>query len=232
MSGASAHSRRRGAVPRRDARREAAAAGAKADAARRLPAAADAAPPPRKASEGPAPAPPARRAVARDPPPKAPNPGIDRRTAERLRKGEMAIERRIDLHGMTQDHAHATLDRFIAAAWGDGMRMLLVITGKGNVGSGGGVLRRSRAALARRRRPRRARAADRDGAAAPRRRRRALCAAAAAEERTVTPFGEKLRELRRARGRHAQADGRRAASCRRPIFPRSSTAIAAARRPR
>ena len=55
----------------------------------------------------------------------------------------MAIERRIDLHGMTQDHAHATLDRFIAAAWSDGKRMLLVITGKGNVGSGGGVLRRS-----------------------------------------------------------------------------------------
>jgi DNA-nicking Smr family endonuclease len=71
------------------------------------------------------------------------NPGIDRRTAERLRKGEMAIERRIDLHGMTQDHAHATLDRFIATAWGDGKRMLLVITGKGSIGSGGGILRRS-----------------------------------------------------------------------------------------
>jgi DNA-nicking Smr family endonuclease len=71
------------------------------------------------------------------------NPGIDRRTAERLRKGEIAIDRRIDLHGMTQDDAHATLDRFIAAAWSNGKRMLLVITGKGNVGTGGGVLRRS-----------------------------------------------------------------------------------------
>ncbi len=71
------------------------------------------------------------------------NPGIDRRTAERLRKGDLAIERRIDLHGMTQDHAHAVLDRFIAGAWRDGKRMLLVITGKGNVGAGGGVLRRS-----------------------------------------------------------------------------------------
>ena len=108
--------------------------------ARRLPAVADAAPTPRKAAKAQAPASP--RAVVAPPAAKA-NPGIDRRTADRLRKGEMAIERRIDLHGMTQDHAHATLDRFIAAAWGDGMRMLLVITGKGNVGSGGGVLRRS-----------------------------------------------------------------------------------------
>jgi DNA-nicking Smr family endonuclease len=70
----------------------------------------------------------------------APNPGLDRRTAERLRKGEIAIERRIDLHGMTQDHAHATLDRFVAGAWSDGKRMLLVITGKGSGGEG--VLRR------------------------------------------------------------------------------------------
>ncbi|MBV8537384.1 MAG: hypothetical protein JO128_17430, partial [Alphaproteobacteria bacterium] len=29
------------------------------------------------------------------------NPGIDRRTAERLRKGDMTIDRRLDLHGMT-----------------------------------------------------------------------------------------------------------------------------------
>ncbi len=69
-----------------------------------------------------------------------PNPGLDRRTAERLRKGEIAIERRIDLHGMTQDDAHAALDRFIRLCWKDGRRMLLVITGKGS--GGAGVLRR------------------------------------------------------------------------------------------
>jgi DNA-nicking Smr family endonuclease len=74
--------------------------------------------------------------------PAKPNPGIDRGTAERLRKGEMAIERRLDLHGMTQDDAHAALDRFVRKAWGDGKRMLLVITGKGSVSAGGGVLRR------------------------------------------------------------------------------------------
>jgi DNA-nicking Smr family endonuclease len=69
-----------------------------------------------------------------------PNPGLDRRTAERLRKGEIAIERRIDLHGMTQDDAHAALDRFVRQCWKDGRRMLLVITGKGSGGEG--VLRR------------------------------------------------------------------------------------------
>jgi len=69
-----------------------------------------------------------------------PNPGLDRRTAERLRKGDIAIERRIDLHGMTQEDAHASLDRFVRQCWKDGKRMLLVITGKGSVGEG--VLRR------------------------------------------------------------------------------------------
>jgi DNA-nicking Smr family endonuclease len=69
-----------------------------------------------------------------------PNPGLDRRTAERLRKGEIAIERRLDLHGMTQDDAHAALDRFVRQCWKDGRRMLLVITGKGSGGEG--VLRR------------------------------------------------------------------------------------------
>lgn len=69
-----------------------------------------------------------------------PNPGLDRRTAERLRKGEIPIDGRIDLHGMTQENAHAALDRFVRQAWKDGKRMLLVITGKGNLGEG--VLRR------------------------------------------------------------------------------------------
>jgi hypothetical protein len=41
---------------------------------------------------------------------------------------------------MTQDDAHAALDRFVRQAWKDGRRMLLVITGKGNLGEG--VLRR------------------------------------------------------------------------------------------
>jgi len=94
-------------------------------------------PPPRPVHERPAfvPAPPAPKA--------SPNPGIDRRTAERLRKGAMEIDRRLDLHGMTEAAAHAALDRFVRQAWQDGVRVLLIITGKGSVGSGGGVLRRN-----------------------------------------------------------------------------------------
>lgn len=77
------------------------------------------------------------------PNPKIANPGIDRRTAERLRKGELAIDRRLDLHGMTEADAHAALDRFVRQAWHGHARVLLVITGKGSVGQGGGVLRRN-----------------------------------------------------------------------------------------
>lgn len=75
--------------------------------------------------------------------PAAPNPGIDRRTAERLRRGEMEIDTRLDLHGMTEAAAHATLDRAVASAWRAGLRVLLVITGKGSLKEGGGVLRRN-----------------------------------------------------------------------------------------
>lgn len=60
--------------------------------------------------------------------------GLDRRTADRLRKGKLAIEARIDLHGMTQERAHAALDQFIAAAAERGLRAVLVITGKGGGG--------------------------------------------------------------------------------------------------
>ncbi len=74
------------------------------------------------------------------PPPPRPNPGIDRSTLERLRKGDIPIDRRIDLHGLTLEEAHATLDRFLLRAWLEGARMLLVITGKGGQAATG-VLR-------------------------------------------------------------------------------------------
>ena len=58
--------------------------------------------------------------------------GIDRRTAQRLVRGQFCIEDRIDLHGMTQDEARRALGRFIKRAAADGMRCVLVITGKGS----------------------------------------------------------------------------------------------------
>ena len=71
--------------------------------------------------------------------------GIDRRQALRLKRGQLAIEARLDLHGMTQTEAHRALAAFVARADATGKRVLLVVTGKGTrSGVGGsptGVLR-------------------------------------------------------------------------------------------
>jgi len=60
-----------------------------------------------------------------------PTPGLDRRTAERLRRGTREPDARIDLHGMTAERAHRALDRRIGEALARGERLVLVITGKG-----------------------------------------------------------------------------------------------------
>lgn len=52
----------------------------------------------------------------------------------------MALEGRLDLHGMSQDLARAALSAFVLRGHGEGRRAILVITGKG--ASGDGVLRR------------------------------------------------------------------------------------------
>ena len=68
--------------------------------------------------------------------------GLDRRTARRLKRGQLAAEARLDLHGMTQDRAHGALRDFIQESRMVRRRCVLVITGKGSVASGkGGVLR-------------------------------------------------------------------------------------------
>lgn len=64
-------------------------------------------------------------------PKKSSTPPLDKRTAQRLRKGKMSVEGRIDLHGMTQAEAHRALLRFIAASRSMNRRLVLVITGKG-----------------------------------------------------------------------------------------------------
>jgi len=63
-------------------------------------------------------------------------PGLDKRTAERLRRGQIAIEARIDLHGHSQAEAHRALTAFIIGAAEAGRRCVLVITGKGAAGAG------------------------------------------------------------------------------------------------
>jgi len=67
--------------------------------------------------------------------------GIDRASFEKLKRGQMAIEARLDLHGKTQDEAYRELSSFIARAQAQGKRLALVITGKGREGKG--VLRES-----------------------------------------------------------------------------------------
>lgn len=70
-----------------------------------------------------------------------PGAGVDKRTTQRLKRGQLAIEGRLDLHGLTQAAAHARLDRFLASSQERGLRCVLVITGKGRVSEEGGVLR-------------------------------------------------------------------------------------------
>lgn len=58
-------------------------------------------------------------------------PGVDRRTAERLRRGLLPVGARLDLHGLTREQARVALNAFIAKSAKQGKRCLLVITGKG-----------------------------------------------------------------------------------------------------
>lgn len=65
---------------------------------------------------------------------------IDRRSWTRLRRGQIEIERTLDLHGRTQTEAHGALNRFLTMASAAGLRCVLVVTGKGR-SEGRGVLR-------------------------------------------------------------------------------------------
>ena len=66
---------------------------------------------------------------------------LDRRSAERLSRGQLPIEGRLDLHGLTQAAAADRLAKFLGRAQGEGKRCVLVITGKGGSGERAGVLR-------------------------------------------------------------------------------------------
>lgn len=84
-----------------------------------------------------------------DPPPRASAPPapaeragpgplrMDAKTHGRMRKGKLAPEARIDLHGMTLAEAHPRLNRFLFDAHAKGLRLVLVITGKGRGGADG-----------------------------------------------------------------------------------------------
>jgi DNA-nicking Smr family endonuclease len=63
---------------------------------------------------------------------------------QRIARGKDEIDGRLDLHGLTQSEAHATLLRFLRAASARGARLVLVITGKGARAAEGerGILKR------------------------------------------------------------------------------------------
>ena len=56
---------------------------------------------------------------------------MDSKAFTRMKRGKLVPEARIDLHGMTIDQAHPELIRFILTAQTRGLRLVLVITGKG-----------------------------------------------------------------------------------------------------
>lgn len=60
----------------------------------------------------------------------------DRRTADRLKKGRMDIDARLDLHGSTLAQAHSRLYGFIVSAQTSGARCVLIVTGKGRSSKG------------------------------------------------------------------------------------------------
>ncbi len=56
---------------------------------------------------------------------------FDRRTRQKLTRGNVDIEARLDLHGHTAAIAHSELLRFLVSCRDQGKRTVLVITGKG-----------------------------------------------------------------------------------------------------
>lgn len=73
---------------------------------------------------------------------------LDRRLKTRIGKGTVAIDARVDLHGLTQATAHLRLRKFLSESQSAGAKVGLVITGKGHsadassISGERGVLRR------------------------------------------------------------------------------------------
>lgn len=65
---------------------------------------------------------------------------LDKRTEEKLRKGKMPIERKLDLHGFNKSQAYAALENFITTAFNQKCRCVLVVTGKGKPKTSAGWL--------------------------------------------------------------------------------------------
>lgn len=89
-------------------------------------------PPVGRAIEKPLPKPAARKSGDQE---------VDRRTDQKLKRGQYPVDFTLDLHGLTQTAAHDKLMATLRRSYNQGLRCVLVITGKGR-GEGQGVLRR------------------------------------------------------------------------------------------
>jgi DNA-nicking Smr family endonuclease len=71
---------------------------------------------------------------------------IDRRARQKIARGRVEIDARLDLHGMKQNEARERLSAFLHRAQARGKSLVLIITGKGTAAPEGaerGVLRRA-----------------------------------------------------------------------------------------
>jgi DNA-nicking Smr family endonuclease len=68
---------------------------------------------------------------------------LERPVKRKIAKGRLALEARIDLHGLYQSEAHVLLLDFLIRAHERGMRHVLVITGKGSSYGSEGALKRA-----------------------------------------------------------------------------------------
>ncbi len=59
-------------------------------------------------------------------------PGVDRRLAQRLHRGDYAVQAHLDLHGYTVEEAHAVVEHFLTTAYMQGKRCVLLIHGRGH----------------------------------------------------------------------------------------------------
>jgi DNA-nicking Smr family endonuclease len=92
---------------------------------------------------------PLRSPARQEPPPQKKAPPLaplGRRLKQRVARGRESIDARLDLHGLTRAEAHAALLRFLERAQADGVKIALVVTGKGRGKGpdqrGNGVLKR------------------------------------------------------------------------------------------
>ncbi len=68
---------------------------------------------------------------------------LDRLTSRAIKAGRLPLQGRLDLHGMTQNQAYEALSAFLSQAVAQGLKRVLVITGKGSAPGSSGVLQKN-----------------------------------------------------------------------------------------